>query len=114
MTIDPFPSSRSRSALPCSPPPLTRRSRLASAVPPAVRAPRGRRHRRRSAGLKVLLTNDDSARGLDAGFGTDGKGLYELRKALCAAGADVLVVAPWSQQSGAGARMTTPGFARCR
>lgn len=61
-------------------------------------------------GLKVLLTNDDSARGLDAGFGTDGKGLYELRKALCNAGADVLVVAPWSQQSGAGARMTSPGF----
>lgn len=63
------------------------------------------------AGLRVLITNDDSARGLDAGFGTDGKGLYELRKALCAAGADVLVVAPWSQQSGAGARMTSPGFA---
>ncbi|MBM7519441.1 5'/3'-nucleotidase SurE [Nocardioides nitrophenolicus] len=63
------------------------------------------------AGLKVLLTNDDSARGADAGFGTDGKGLYVLRRALCAAGADVLVVAPWSQQSGAGARMTTPGFA---
>lgn len=62
-------------------------------------------------GLEVLITNDDSPRGLDAGFGTDGKGLYELRKALCAAGADVLVVAPWSQQSGAGARMTTPGFA---
>lgn len=61
-------------------------------------------------GMKILLTNDDSARGLDAGFGTDGKGMYELRKALCAAGADVLVVAPWSQQSGAGARMTTPGF----
>jgi 5'-nucleotidase len=61
-------------------------------------------------GLKVLLTNDDSARGLDAGFGTDGKGLYELRKALCAAGADVLTVAPHLQQSGAGARMTTPGF----
>lgn len=61
-------------------------------------------------GLKVLITNDDSARGLDTGFGTDGKGIYELRKALCAAGADVLVVAPWSQQSGASARMTTPGF----
>src|SRR5689334_15168754 len=60
------------------------------------------------AGLKVLITNDDSARGLDSSFGTDGKGLYELRKALCAAGADVLVVAPWSQQSGAGARMTSP------
>lgn len=61
-------------------------------------------------GLNVLLTNDDSARGADVGFGTDGKGLYEMRKALCAAGADVLVVAPWSQQSGAGARMATPGF----
>jgi len=63
------------------------------------------------SGLKVLLTNDDSAQGRDNGFGTDGKGLYELRKALCAAGADVLTVAPWLQQSGAGARMTTPGFA---
>jgi 5'-nucleotidase len=62
------------------------------------------------AGLKVLVTNDDSARALDTSFGTDGKGLYELRKALCAAGAEVLVVAPWAQQSGAGARMTTPGF----
>lgn len=62
-------------------------------------------------GLKVLITNDDSGRGLDSSFGTDGKGLYELRKAFCAAGADVLVVAPWSQQSGASARMTTPGFA---
>ncbi len=63
------------------------------------------------AGLRVLLTNDDSAQGRDASFGTDGKGLYELRKALCAAGADVLTVAPWLQQSGAGARITTPGFA---
>jgi len=62
------------------------------------------------AGLKILITNDDSAQGHDATFGTDGKGLYELRKALCGAGADVLVVAPWSQQSGAGAGMTTPGF----
>lgn len=61
-------------------------------------------------GLRVLLTNDDSAQGRDLGFGTDGKGLYELRKALCSAGADVLVVAPWQQQSGAAARMTTPGF----
>ncbi len=62
-------------------------------------------------GLRVLVTNDDSAQGHDLGYGTDGKGLYELRQALCAAGADVLVVAPWSQQSGASARMTTPGFA---
>ena len=62
------------------------------------------------AGLKVVLTNDDSARAADTQYGTDGKGLYELRKALCAAGADVLVVAPWRQQSGAGARMSSPGF----
>jgi len=62
------------------------------------------------AGLKVLLTNDDSARYADTTYGTDGKGIYELRKALCAAGADVLVVAPWRQQSGAGGRMTVPGF----
>lgn len=62
------------------------------------------------AGLKVLLTNDDSARAADTAYGTDGKGLYELRKALCAAGADVLVVAPWRQQSGAAGRMSVPGF----
>jgi 5'-nucleotidase len=62
------------------------------------------------AGLKVLLTNDDSARAADPQYGSDGKGLYELRKALCAAGADVLVVAPWRQQSGAGGRMSVPGF----
>lgn len=62
------------------------------------------------SGLRVLLTNDDGAQGRDTTFGTDGKGLYELRRALCAAGADVLTVAPWLQQSGAGARMTTPGF----
>ncbi len=62
------------------------------------------------AGLKVLLTNDDSARFADTTYGTDGKGVYELRKALCGAGADVLVVAPWRQQSGAGGRMSVPGF----
>lgn len=62
------------------------------------------------SGLRVLLVNDDSAQGRDLQIGTDGKGLYELRRALCAAGADVLTVAPWAQQSGAGARMTTPGF----
>lgn len=61
-------------------------------------------------GLKVLLTNDDSIQGRDQRIGTDGKGLYELRQALCDAGADVLVVAPWQQQSGASARITTPGF----
>lgn len=62
------------------------------------------------SGLRVLLTNDDSAQARDSRFGTDGKGLYELRKALCAAGADVLTVAPWMQQSGSSGRITTPGF----
>ncbi|RHW24633.1 hypothetical protein D0Z08_23120 [Nocardioides immobilis] len=60
-------------------------------------------------GLRVLLTNDDSAQAQDTARGTDGRGLYELRQELCAAGADVVVVAPWSQQSGAGGRVTTPG-----
>ncbi|MEP9363292.1 5'/3'-nucleotidase SurE [Nocardioides sp. CN2-186] len=57
-------------------------------------------------GLKILLTNDDSVQGVKAD-GEDGKGLYELRKALCAAGADVIVVGPWGQQSGQGGRITT-------
>ncbi len=59
-------------------------------------------------GLRVLLANDDSAQGADTTRGTDGRGLYELRQELCAAGADVVVVAPWSQQSGAGGKITTP------
>lgn len=57
-------------------------------------------------GLKIMLTNDDSVQGVKAD-GSDGQGLYELRKALCAAGADVLVVGPWGQQSGQGGRITT-------
>ena len=57
-------------------------------------------------GLKIMLTNDDSVQGVKAD-GSDGKGLYELRKALCAAGADVIVVGPWGQQSGQGGRITT-------
>lgn len=58
------------------------------------------------AGLKIMLTNDDSVQGVKAD-GSDGAGLYELRKALCAAGADVIVVGPWGQQSGQGGRITT-------
>ena len=57
-------------------------------------------------GLKIMLTNDDSVQGTKAD-GSDGSGLYELRKALCAAGADVVVVGPWGQQSGQGGRITT-------
>jgi len=62
------------------------------------------------AGLRVLITNDDSAQGRDTRFGTDGRGLYELRRSMCEAGADVVVVAPWTQQSGASARAVAPGL----
>lgn len=57
-------------------------------------------------GLKIMLTNDDSVQGVKAD-GSDGQGLYELRHTLCAAGADVVVVGPWAQQSGQGGRITT-------
>lgn len=40
---------------------------------------------------------------------SDGRGLYEVRKALCAAGADVVVIAPWSVQSGRGTAVTNSG-----
>jgi len=53
------------------------------------------------AGMKILITNDD---GVQPGNST--LGLFELRKALCDAGADVIVVGPWSNQSGASAAIT--------
>ncbi|PZT68258.1 hypothetical protein DN402_08160 [Streptomyces sp. SW4] len=60
------------------------------------------------AGMRVLLTNDDSMR-MSRPDASDGKGLYEVRRALCAAGADVVVMAPWSNQSGAGTSATGGG-----
>ncbi|MFJ9444650.1 5'/3'-nucleotidase SurE [Kitasatospora sp. NPDC101235] len=60
------------------------------------------------AGLRVLLTNDDSMRAVKAS-NSDGLGLYELRRALCAAGADVVVMAPWQVRSGAGTAVTNDG-----
>ncbi|MDT8909766.1 5'/3'-nucleotidase SurE [Amycolatopsis sp. PS_44_ISF1] len=50
-------------------------------------------------GKKVVLVNDDSVQAAKP-TGTDGRGLYVLRQALCRAGADVAVVGPWAQQSG--------------
>ncbi|ROO85077.1 5'-nucleotidase [Actinocorallia herbida] len=50
-------------------------------------------------GAKILLSNDDSVQAA-AADGADGRGLYFLRRSLCAAGADVVVVGPWQQQSG--------------
>jgi 5'-nucleotidase len=71
-----------------------------ASAPAAVRPPANVK------GLKIMLTNDDSVQGVKTD-GSDGQGLYEVRKALCAAGADVIVVGPWGQQSGQGGRITT-------
>ncbi|MGE6738442.1 5'/3'-nucleotidase SurE, partial [Streptomyces sp. NPDC059900] len=60
------------------------------------------------AGLRVLLSNDDSMQ-LARPNASDGKGLYEVRRALCEAGADVVVMAPWANQSGAGTSATSGG-----
>ncbi|WP_410585816.1 5'/3'-nucleotidase SurE [Amycolatopsis sp. lyj-108] len=60
------------------------------------------------AGMRVLLSNDDSMQA-SRPDGADGIGLYDLRKRLCAAGADVVVVAPWAYMSGASGAVTTGG-----
>ncbi|MFD0369063.1 5'/3'-nucleotidase SurE [Streptomyces sp. NPDC127114] len=60
------------------------------------------------AGLRVLLSNDDSMQAAKAS-NSDGLGLYELRRAMCAAGADVVVMAPWQVQSGKGTAVTNGG-----
>ncbi|MEU8133587.1 5'/3'-nucleotidase SurE [Streptodolium elevatio] len=60
------------------------------------------------AGMKILLSNDDSMQNARPD-GSDGRGLYEVRRALCAAGADVVVMAPWQFMSGAGTSMTGSG-----
>lgn len=52
------------------------------------------------AGMRVIIGNDD---GVQPG---EGDGMFAIRTALCAAGADVVVVAPWSQQSGTSAAIT--------
>ncbi|NEA53871.1 hypothetical protein G3I60_06800 [Streptomyces sp. SID13666] len=53
------------------------------------------------AGMRILMSNDDSMQ-MARPNASDGKGLYEVRRALCSAGADVVVMAPWANQSGAG------------
>ncbi|GAA3537566.1 5'/3'-nucleotidase SurE [Amycolatopsis ultiminotia] len=49
------------------------------------------------AGKKILLVNDDSVQAAKPD-GSDGRGLYMLRHALCGAGADVAIVGPWASQ----------------
>lgn len=53
------------------------------------------------AGAHIMLVNDDSVQAAESN-GSDGRGLYFLRRQLCDAGADVVVVGPWGQQSGRG------------
>lgn len=60
------------------------------------------------AGLRILISNDDSMQAAREN-GKDGIGLYDMRKSLCAAGADVVVVAPWGYMSGAGGSVTNSG-----
>ncbi|AUY52985.1 5'/3'-nucleotidase SurE [Streptomyces sp. CB01881] len=82
---------------------------LAGAATAADAAPAGTPPAARPlAGLRVLLTNDDSMQAAKASH-SDGLGLYELRRALCAAGADVVVMAPWQVQSGKGTAVTNGG-----
>lgn len=51
--------------------------------------------------MRILITNDDGVQP-----GADSVGLYEMRAALCSAGADVVVVGPWRNMSGASASIT--------
>ncbi|MFF9148219.1 5'/3'-nucleotidase SurE [Streptomyces sp. NPDC014861] len=60
------------------------------------------------AGLRILVSNDDSMRAAREN-NSDGLGLYELRRAMCAAGADVVVMAPWQVQSGKGTAVSNGG-----
>ncbi|MGW4054514.1 5'/3'-nucleotidase SurE [Streptomyces sp. NPDC004779] len=60
------------------------------------------------AGLRILVSNDDSMRAAKEN-NSDGLGLYELRRAMCAAGADVVVMAPWQVQSGKGTAVSNGG-----
>ncbi|MEU5920248.1 5'/3'-nucleotidase SurE [Streptomyces sp. NPDC047141] len=60
------------------------------------------------AGMRILISNDDSMQAAKAS-NSDGLGLYELRRAMCAAGADVVVMAPWQVQSGKGTAVSNGG-----
>ena len=109
--------------MPTPPPTQRRRSRVAVvlaalllavgvvAIAPSSAVAKGNHQATGLSGLKVLLTNDDSMQAVRAS-NTDGLGLYEVRKALCAAGADVVVIAPWGSQSGKGSAVTNSGTFR--
>jgi 5'-nucleotidase len=58
--------------------------------------------------MRILLSNDDGMQAAKPSH-SDGLGLYELRRAMCDAGADVVVMAPWQVQSGKGTAVTNGG-----
>lgn len=49
------------------------------------------------ADLRILLSSDDSTQAVKSS-NSDGLGLYELRRAMCRADADVVVGAPWQMR----------------
>ncbi|MGW5398810.1 5'/3'-nucleotidase SurE [Streptomyces sp. NPDC003952] len=59
-------------------------------------------------GMRILISNDDGMQAAKPNH-SDGLGAYEMRRALCAAGADVVVMAPWQVQSGRGTAVTNHG-----
>ncbi|MFE4635756.1 5'/3'-nucleotidase SurE [Streptomyces sp. NPDC056773] len=59
-------------------------------------------------GMRILISNDDGMQAAKPN-NADGLGAYEMRRALCAAGADVVVMAPWQVQSGRGTAVTNHG-----
>ncbi|MFI1585980.1 5'/3'-nucleotidase SurE [Embleya sp. NPDC055664] len=71
-------------------------------------APKHGDHRPSVAGMRILLSNDDSMQNAKPD-GADGRGIYEVRRALCTAGADVVVMAPWQYMSGFGTAATGGG-----
>ncbi|MGC0329744.1 5'-nucleotidase [Streptomyces sp. SAI-170] len=83
-------------------------SSLGAAAPDEIAAATSSRASQPLAGLRVLLSNDDSMQAARPSH-ADGLGLYEIRKALCDAGADVVVMAPWQVQSGKGTAVTNGG-----
>ena len=78
---------------------------LTAAGPPATAGGNGAQQIRPVPGsvadVRVLITNDDGVQP-----GTTSRGTFELRRALRAAGADVVVVGPWTDRSGASASIT--------
>ncbi|MCX5204262.1 5'/3'-nucleotidase SurE [Streptomyces sp. NBC_00237] len=85
----------------------------ATAPAPEAKQPAAEHHPQKPtgkplAGMRILISNDDGMQAAKPS-NSDGLGLYELRRAMCDAGADVVVMAPWQVQSGKGTAVTNGG-----